>query len=366
MEADFAVIGGGLVGLSVALGLLNAGQKVVVIDGAESDPKASRGNFGLIWLQGKGVSQPRYARWSKESADLWVGFARDLSDITGVDLGLRQEGGLDLHFSDDSLEFAISENEAIQAKLGADYPFEVLGPDALRSEEPEVGPKVAGAVLHPGDGHADPLALLTALAKAVSLKGGQILAGAPVVGVAPRDGGFSLTCEDGSQVRTARVVLAAGLGAIKLGPSLGFCAPLKPERGQVLITEKMPPLLRRPSLIARQVHAGGIQIGATNEDVGMSRSVTFEGVAKLAADAVDAYPALARAQLLRAWGALRVMSPDGLPIYQESDEFPGAFMVSCHSGVTLAAVHAMRLPSWILKQADAPDLGVFGDDRFAA
>ena len=78
-----------------------------------------------------------------------------------------------------------------------------------------------------------------------------------------------------------------------------------------------------------------------------------------------AYPALAQAQLVRSWGALRVMSPDGLPIYQESEAVPGAFLITCHSGITLAAAHARLMPNWILGRDGAPDLEVFGEARFA-
>jgi len=364
MDAEFAIVGGGIVGLSVALGLLDAGRSVVVLDGGAADPKASRGNFGLVWLQGKGVTQPRYARWSKESADLWPAFAAMLQDVSGIDVGLRQTGGLDLHFDEDSLAQAVAENESLKAELGADYPYEVLRPDTLRVEEPEIGPRVVGAILHYGDGDVDPLALLASLAAAVRVRGGRVVTDAQVDAIHPKAEGFHLHGGD-VDLRAEKVVLAAGLGSAVLGPKLGFVAPLKPERGQLLITEKLPPLIRRPSLVARQDRAGGIQIGATNEDVGMDRRVTLDGMARLAADAVAAYPVLERAQLLRAWGALRVMAPDGLPIYQESLSHPGAFLVSCHSGVTLAAAHAMRLPAWILQRADAPELEVFGETRFA-
>ncbi|MGR3711550.1 MAG: NAD(P)/FAD-dependent oxidoreductase [Shimia sp.] len=368
MDADFAIVGGGLVGLAVAYGLLDAGQRVVVVDGDDSDPKASRGNFGLIWLQGKGVSQPKYARWSKASADLWPTFAATLQDTTGVDLGLRQDGGLDLHFSDDSLEAAIADNEKLKAALGENYPFEILSPEMVRSEEPEVGPKVVGAILHPGDGHVDPLAFNAALAAAVRAKGGRILNATKVTQIAGGDD-FTLACESRAEalkITAAKVILAAGLGSAKLGSSLGFDAPLRPERGQILITEKLPPLLRRPSLIARQENAGGIQIGATNEDVGMNPQVTLDGMAHLAAEAVAAYPVLSHAKMIRAWAALRVMTPDGLPIYQQSATQPGAFLISCHSGVTLAAAHALCLPDWILQRASATELEVFGETRFSA
>ena len=118
-------------------------------------------------------------------------------------------------------------------------------------------------------------------------------------------------------------------------------------------------------VIARQVDEGGVQIGATNEEVGHDDRVTQPGLSDLAAEAVAAYPALGKAQLVRSWGALRVLSPDGLPIYQESREMPGAYLVTCHSGITLSAAHARFLPDWLEGTAAAPDLEVFSESRFA-
>ena len=64
-------------------------------------------------------------------------------------------------------------------------------------------------------------------------------------------------------------------------------------------------------------------------------------------------------------GALRVLTPDGLPIYQESPTCPGAFLVTCHSGITLAAAHARLLPDWLEGTPNAPDLEVFREARFS-
>jgi glycine/D-amino acid oxidase-like deaminating enzyme len=67
---------------------------------------------------------------------------------------------------------------------------------------------------------------------------------------------------------------------------------------------------------------------------------------------------------VRAWGALRVMSPDGFPIYQQSERCPGAFVVSCHSGVTLAARHASAIAPWVLGGPAPDDIAAFEGRRF--
>ena len=364
METDYAIIGGGVVGLSVAWGLLRRGRSVTVLDGDDGSFRASRGNFGLVWVQSKGMNQPRYAQWSQQSAAIWAEFAHELADNTGTSVPLEQKGGYDLHFSEDTLQATVEKYETLKQQLGGDYPFEVLGHNALRKEEPHIGPKVVGAILHHQDGHANPLKLLMALAADVRRLGGQVLVGKKVTDVTKPDG-FRVTCSDGTLVHAGKVILSAGLGAAELGPKMGFKAPIRPQRGQVLITEKLPKLINRPSLIARQVDEGGIQIGATNEEVGTDDRVTQPGLSGLAAEAIAAYPALAKAQLVRSWGALRVLSPDGLPIYQQSAEMPGAYLVTCHSGITLAAAHARVLPDWLEGTDVAPDLEVFSEARFA-
>ena len=364
MSSDYVIIGGGVVGLATAWGLLKRGLRVTVLDGDDGSFRASRGNFGLVWVQSKGMNQPRYAQWSQTSAALWGTFAAELGEATGQDLGLEQKGGYDFHFSEESLHARVQQYEALKEKLGGDYPFEVLGHNALRTEEPHIGPKVVGAILHHQDGHANPLRLLRALAADVRRMGGRVLTGKTVTDVTKPDG-FRVTCADGSSVEAGKLVLSAGLGAATLGPKLGFKAPVRPQRGQVMITEKLPKIINRPSLIARQVDEGGIQIGATNEEVGMNDGVTQPGLSGLVAEAIAAYPVLGRAQLVRSWGALRVLSPDGLPIYQESATLPGAYLVTCHSGITLAAAHARLLPDWLEGTDDAPDLEVFGEARFS-
>lgn len=362
-DADYVIVGGGVVGLSVAFGLLGLGRRVAVIDGEDDALRASRGNFGLVWVQSKGLREPRYAAWSQRSAGLWAEFARELA-ADGHDVALRQDGGFDHHLSEASLEAKVQAYAGLRDALGGDYPFEVLRGNALRREEPAVGPRVVGTILHHQDGHVNPLRLLRALADQVRRRGGRVETGRQVELIMPEAGGFALSDGKGWQARASKVVLCAGLGSAKLGPQLDFRAPLRPQRGQVMVTEPLAPLLRRPSGTVRQVDEGGVQIGDSQEEVGFDDRETLEVTAGIAARAIAVYPALARARMVRSWAALRVMSPDGLPIYQRSPSHPGAFLVTCHSGVTLAAAHARLLPLWLEQHADAPDLEVFGEARF--
>ena len=362
MDSDYIVIGGGVVGLSIAWGLLKRGHKVIVIDGDDTSYRASRGNFGLIWVQSKGLEQPAYARWSQRSAAKWADFATELQQHTGYDLALVQNGGYDFHFDEESLEDRKIKYEALKKQLDGEYPFEVLDSKSLKIEEPNIGPGIT-AIFHQQDGHVNPLKLLKALADDVCRMGATLTTGTTVVDV-KYNHEFEVICEDDRIFRASKVVLAAGLGSDTLGPKLGFKARVQPQRGQIIVTEKLPKLVNRPSGIIRQVDEGGIQLGDSKEDVGFDDSVTVNITATIAARAVKVYPVLAKAKIVRSWAALRVMSPDGLPIYQQSTTQPGAYLVTCHSGVTLAAAHANFLPDWIEANESAPDLEVFSEQRF--
>lgn len=364
MESEYIIIGGGVVGFSIAWGLLQRGKRVIILDAGDATHRASRGNFGLVWVQSKGLDCPDYARWTQRSVGMWSQLAGELKQNTGHDLCLEQNGGYDFHFTTQSLEDRLDQYESLKQELDGHYPFEVLDHAALKREEPNIGKGVT-AILHQQDGHVNPLRLLKALAQDIGQLGGQIRTGAEVIDTSfDKGSGFCLSCQQGNKYRSAKVIVCAGLGANDLAPGLGFKVRVHPQRGQVLITEKLPRLMNRPSGIIRQVDEGGVQIGDSKENVGFDDSVTLDVAAALAARAIKVYPDLACAKLVRSWAALRVMSPDGLPVYQQSTRMPGAFLITCHSGITLAAAHAYFLADWLEQTESAPDLEVFGEQRF--
>lgn len=364
--SEITIIGGGVVGLSTAVGLLQAGRRVTVLDGADSDFRASQGNFGLVWLQGKGAGFAPYAELTHDAVAAWPQFAAMLKDKTGTDLALDQSGGYE--FFTDAAEFAnfAADLGRQQAFLGNRFSHEVIDGDTLRRMHPEIGPGVVGATYCALDGHVNPLRLLHALRGAVLALGGELRTDAQVRDIASAPGGgFDLTLHDGTGHGTGRVVLCAGLGASPLAEQLGFVTRVRPQRGELLITEKLGCRLPFLSSSIRQVDEGGIQIGGTKADAGRDDRETLDVMAGLARHAVAILPALADVRVVRAWGALRVLSPDGYPVYARSRQHPGACLVTCHSGVTLAPLHASILADWIEETPNAPDLEAFDENRFA-
>ncbi|MGB0914180.1 MAG: NAD(P)/FAD-dependent oxidoreductase, partial [Phaeobacter italicus] len=338
--SDITIIGGGVVGLSTALGLLQAGLRVTVLDGADSDFRASQGNFGLVWLQGKGANYAPYATLTRDAVAAWPSFAAMLRDRVGTDLALDQSGGYEFFTNEKELAEFAADLERQQESLGNRFSHEVIDGEALRRKHPEIGPDVVGATFCALDGHVNPLRLLRALRCAVGALDGEIRTDAQVSDVSATAGrGFELTLRDGTRMGAERVVLCAGLGTSALADKLGFATQVRPQRGELLITEKLGFRLPFLSSTIRQVDEGGIQIGGTKADAGPDDSETLRVMSGLARHAVTVLPALANVRVVRAWGALRVMSPDGYPVYARSTRHQGAYLVTCHSGVTLAPLH---------------------------
>lgn len=362
-DTDVLVLGGGAVGMAIAYGLAAQGERVSVLDEGDDALRASRGNFGLVWVQGKGLGMPDYARWSIAAAHRWPAFARELTGQTGIDVELSQIGGLAMCLDEGELAERVANLETLRQALGGDYPYEVLGPQALRKIEPAVGPDVAGAIFCPRSGHLSPLRLLRALVQAFTLRGGRIVAGARCERIDHRAGAFHVLAA-GVEHIAGRIVLAAGLGNRDLAPMVGLEAPVMPVRGQILVSERMQTFLRYPTGHVRQTGEGVIQIGDSKEDVGFDDGTTLEQLSRISKRAIRYYPALANVNMVRTWGALRVMTPDGFPIYQASHACPGAFLATCHSGITLASLHAGPIATWVRGGSEPLEIQAFKSERF--
>jgi len=360
---DTLVIGGGIVGASIAYGLARAGGSVCVLDGADDALRASRGNFGLVWVQNKGLGRSGYARWTMHAAREWHTLATELEQLTGVDVELQQPGGLTMSFDEKTLQASSDKLTALGRELGINYPYEVLDADRLRLLTPEIGPDVVGAIYCPLDGHVSPLRTLRALVDGFQQLGGRRVGGVHVERIEYRGGEFIVHTAT-QAFRAGRVVLAAGLANRELAPQVGLSAEVRPVRGQILVTERMESFLKYPCHYVRQTGEGVVQIGDSKEDVGLDDGTTIEQLSRIAARAVRCFPMLAHAKVVRSWGALRVMTPDGYPIYEASAECPGAFVVTCHSGITLAPAHAGALVEWMRTGTTPTDIQGFKAERF--
>lgn len=365
-DYDIAVIGGGLLGSAFAWGLARRCQKVVVFDEGDAAIRSARGNFGLVWVQGKGSGMPQYSSWSLRGSQLWGDLAEELQENTGVDVCYVKEG-YNIAASEAELEAAVNKQNKIQTEMGgAAYNFEILDHKSLKSHAPQIAPSVPGAIYTGHDGHCNPLFLMRALHQDLQTKGATYHPNSAINKIIPIDGGgFAIHGYDGQiMAHAGKVVISAGHGAKALVSGLGIDLPVYADQGQVLVTEKIPIQMRFATGKVRQTDNGSFLLGASSKDIGMDTRTDMPTMAQVAKYCTSVFPFLGKLRLQRAWAALRVMTPDGCPIYQQSSTHPGLFSFACHSGVTLASTHAYDVAGWIIDGAIPQNYAIFHPRRF--
>ena len=364
---DVVVCGAGMVGAALARGLLGQGHKVLTLDGDDADFRAAKANFGLVWVQGKGFGNPDYQRLSHLAARLWPAFAAELEAETDIALQFENRGGLNFCLGTDQFESRAARLAQWQSQVPeVEGGTEMLERTALARLLPGVvlGDAVTGASFGHSDGHVNPLRLLAALQKSIVARGGQLLHGQKVDAIEPLAGGGFRVRSGARTYEAPRVVIAAGLGSAALAAMVDLDVPVRAQRGQILVTERLAPFLPFPASGIRQTGEGSVMVGLTQEEVGLDISTTTEAAVKMSRQALGTLPQLAQANWVRQWSCLRIMTPDGCPVYAQSASFPGAFIALCHSGVTLASFHAGPMALALSAQALPADLNFFHHGRF--
>lgn len=344
---DIIILGNGISGAALAYGLAARGCKVTMVGGPTPTNKASCTNVGLIWCQSKFLHMPDYARWGFHSASLFPALTQELEEISGIRIPSHYRGGLIACLGEEEFQNRGAYIERLQETLGA-YPGEMIPRTALERKLPHIGfgPEVTGAAFCEADGLVDPLMLLRAYKAAFCKSGGRLIE-TTVYDVRPKDGGYRVVTEKGP-LDGERIVLAAGLANRRFA---GFAVPNLPvsaDKGQVLLVERMPPVMPIPMLGITQTFGGTVIIGFRHEFIGHDTRIVPKDVATEGQWAMRVWPELGKKRLIRVWSGLRVMPEDKQAIYSRLPGHPNAFLINTHSAVTLAAAHTRHLPGFIL------------------
>ncbi|MFD2249882.1 glycine/D-amino acid oxidase-like deaminating enzyme [Pseudochelatococcus lubricantis] len=362
--SDIVVIGGGLIGTAVAFGLRERGLDTVLLDEGDVALRAARGNFGLVWLQSKGAGLREYTSWTRKAVDAWPGFASKLRDVTGIDVRYRRPGGYHLCLSDAERD----KRAAMVARIRPGQPHDartvMLERDELKARLPFIGPSVVGGSYNPLDGDCNSLALFRALHEAYSVRSGDYRPGQAVRRLLRGKGVYGAETAEGTWW-APKVVIAAGLGLVDLGRQIGVGPVVHPQQGQIIVTERVKPFLDVPISQIRQTPDGTLLVGDNSGGETYETPTSLSVMHHLANRAVRMIPELSDIRIVRSWVALRVLSKDGAPVYQEAPDWPGVFFFTAHSSVTLAPMHVTELSRWVADGAIDEEARAFSTARFS-
>ena len=374
-RVDVAVIGGGVIGLSVAWRLAARGLAVAVFDAGPAGGGTSSAATGMLAAAAEHEpgGDPLLAL-AQESLALWPAFRDALEADAGAAIDYWAKGTLVVAVGRDEVD-RLRARHALQLKAGLDARW--LGASALRELEPGLRPNVAGGILCPGDHQVDPRLTVAALRAAVLARGGRILEGAAVERLDTSGGAVTGVVVGGRLCRAGTTVLASGAAAAAGGllPA-GLRLPLRPLKGQSLALRARPQLGRNQPLPVEhvvwtaEVHIapksdGRMIVGATMEEAGFDAAVTAGGLYALLEGVRRALPGIEEMAVESVWAGFRPTTEDDAPVLGATP-VPGLAVAAGHhrNGYLLAPVTAAALETAIVDGRVGGAAAGFGIGRF--
>ena len=278
VEAEIAVLGGGIAGASAAFHLAAHGRRVALLERGEIASGASGVNAGAIDSVGWGRAPDLQAHLTAGSLELFEQVQLD----HGLDIEFRRSGALQAIHTPAQLEYTKTRVEALRAR---GHEVELLGIREARGVEPGLSPSLLGAMYSPLRSQADPVLATRAFATLAERHGARILTGSEVAAIEPRPAGGYVLRAARADVVAAVVVIAAGAWCGPVGRLLGLQIPIVPVRGQMWATPPLPPsvfqtISSAESAAAWALDRGG-ELSSVNRRGGEPPDLTHRGGARV-------------------------------------------------------------------------------------
>ncbi len=363
------IIGGGLIGGSIAFELARHKLRVVLLDAKQPGLEASWAAAGMLSPAPDSPDAIPLLPLARASLDLYPTFVAAVEAASGRRVGLRRDGALEVLFAGDA-DRELSTLIALHHGLGlATEPLRV--DDALEME-PDLAPDARAAAFLPAEACVDNRTLTAAVLAAAAARGVTIRMGDAVTAVLREGARCTGVKADGENVTAGHVVLAAGCYSSTIG-GLAACAPTRPVRGQMVALLSPATHIRR---VLRSEHGyivprddarpQKLVAGSTIENAGFEKKTTASGIQQILSAALELVPKLAEAEIVETWSGLRPDTPDHLPILGPADT-PGLVIATGHyrNGILLAPITAKLIREWIIEQRTSLSLDDFSPSRFA-
>ncbi len=369
MSADVVIVGGGVIGLSVARALAQRGVgNVTLIERGQPGAEASWAAGGLLAPQVEADRPDDFFRLAAASRDLYPAWADSLKSETGIDLEFDQTGTIYLAFTDPE-EAELKSRYDWQKREGLSV--EWLTSEAARRIEPCISSEARCALFFPNDYQVENRRLLPALVKANEKLGVNLITDCEVSELRVESSKTSGVKTSLGFIGTPVVVLAAGAWTSLVRSTLPGIN-IKPVRGQMLCFEMRPALARhvlysvRGYLVPRR--DGRILAGSTTEQVGFENRVTDAGRRAITSMAIEIAPVLADSTPTDSWAGFRPCAADELPVLGPCAEISGLYYATGHyrNGILLAPITAELMAEAVVSGKSSVLLAPFSPDRFRA
>ena len=333
-SANIVIIGGGVTGCSIAYNLAKKGYEDIVL--LEKEYLAS----GATGRCGAGIRQQWGTEMNCKLASNSMEIFENMNEILGTkrDIELKQEGYLILAYSDREME-QFEKNLKLQHSMG--IPSKKITVAEAKEIVPHLNTEgVVGATFCKTDGHANPFRVTEAYAEAAERLGVDIYTYTEAKDIKVKDGKIVGVETDKGFIRTNRVVNAAGGYSKEIGKMVGLDLPVKPERHQILVTERVEPL-QKPMVMSfsyniycQQTPDGSfiMGFGDPNEPESHNIKESWQFLEEMAEKAVNLLPVLSNLRVVRQWAGLYNVTPDAQPILDKANNVDDFYIAAGFSG----------------------------------
>jgi glycine/D-amino acid oxidase-like deaminating enzyme len=385
LNVDVAVIGGGAIGTAITYYLTKAGVKVALLERQDICSGTSGACDQAVSMQTKNPGLVL------EMALKSVQMYRTLATELDYDLEFEQCGGMIPIENEKQLSIMkpfVDQQKSIGLEVG------ILDIAAARKIQPALGSHLVAATFSPMDGRVSPLRVAFAFVRAASRLGAIIKTRTEVQGIQVKSGRVSAVVTNQGIVNTNLVVDACGVWAPFIGELAGIKIPIIPRRGQILVTEAIPGIIRGEVWSARYIVAkhhiewirqedpvgaelgvglsvsttasGNLLIGGTREFASYDTRTTPEALQAIVRHLLNIFPGLKDIHIIRTFAGLRPYTPDGMPILGPVDGTEGFVIAAGHEGdgVALAPLTGSLIADYIAKGISSPAIRELGLQRF--
>jgi glycine oxidase len=367
---DVVIVGGGIIGGSIAFDLARRNLRVAVLDRQELMHEASWAAAGMLSPAPDCPAAIPLVPLARASLAIYAKFVGAVEDASGISTGYRGGGAVEVICHGD-VERELSTLVALLHGLG--LACDALPLDDIHNMEPALGRNARAAALLPDECSINPRRLTAAVLAAAASENAELCPGMEVTSL-HIDGKrcVGVKTSSGEIFHAAQVVLAAGCWSSRIPEAAPF-APTAPVRGQLAALRHSGIPIRH---VLRSEHGyivprgmdspQTVVVGSTLENAGYEKRVTSGGIEKILSAANELVPGLAAAEIIETWSGLRPGTPDQLPILGPTD-IDGLVLATGHyrNGILLAPITAKLVGEWIADRRTSFEWDAFSPLRFS-
>ena len=366
MNRRVIIVGGGVIGLSIAQHLLTRGVTPIVIDCGLFAKESSWAGAGYLDLRSAAKTGGDFFKLCRFSYDLFPEWISRIHRESGIDPEFLDSGSLDLAMDEkDEEEICSLERKLKDEKLEGHW----LTTAEAKKLEPGLSKDIRSAFYLKETRQVRPPRLTRALLQILEKKGAILRENESVENFLEKGRRIYGVNTNKGMIEGDEVVLASGAWTGLWGEKFKMFIPVKPVRGQVIMFNAQPGVLKKiiftsMAYLVPRVD-GKIYVGSTLEEVGFDKSTTSEGLERLKQGAQGVIPSLVDALIDDSWAGLRPGSPDGWPILGRLPNWEGVWIAAGHftHGLLLSAATGQIMTQAILGEPTSFDLSPFSMNR---